>query len=84
MKRLTSRNYDGSVTKTGDTTIDAVLQSLACFEDLELSPAEIEELRIAVTDLEAQLENVQQPEESELEKYARKILADEGCNRKAS
>ena len=64
------RADDGSVTKTGDTTIDTVLQSLACFEDLELSPAEIEELRIAVTDLEAQLETVQKPEESELEKYA--------------
>lgn len=80
MKRLTSRNPDGSVSKATGAMIEAILQRLACFEDLDLSPKEIEELRIAVTDLEAQLENVRQPEESALEKYAKKILTDAGCN----
>lgn len=41
MERLTIRNSDGSVSQPTATTIEAVFQRLAAYEDTGLSPEEI-------------------------------------------
>lgn len=48
MDRLTIRNSDGSVSQPTSTTISAVFEKLAAYEDTGLEPADIEELLAAV------------------------------------
>lgn len=57
MKRLTIRNSDGSVSQPTDLTFEKALYRLAEYEDTELTPEEIEEMKIDLCDKQALLEN---------------------------
>jgi len=57
MKRLTIRNSDGTVSQPASTTVEDVFNRLADYEDTGVTPDEIEEMKIALCDKQAQLEN---------------------------
>ena len=46
MKRLTIRNSDGSVSQPTHSTFEKVFNRLAEYEDTEMTPEEIEEMKI--------------------------------------
>ncbi len=56
MERLTKRGTNG-VYFEAETTLQNVYDRLAAYENTELSPEEIEELKINATDMEARLDN---------------------------
>ncbi len=58
MKRLTIRNTDGTVSQPTDLAFEKALYRLAEYEDTELTPEEIEEMKIDLCDKQALLENI--------------------------
>lgn len=57
MKRLTIRNSDGTVSQPTGTAVEDVFYRLADYEDTEMTPEEIEEMKIDLCDKQALLEN---------------------------
>lgn len=57
MKRLTIRNSDGTVSQPTKTTVEETFYRLADYEDTELTPQEINEMKIELADKQAILEN---------------------------
>lgn len=57
MNRLTQRK-DGLIAMKANADAKRVTERLCEYEDLEMTPSEIEEMRLALCDLEAQLPNV--------------------------
>lgn len=57
MKRLTIRNSDGFVSQPTSTTIEDVFYKLAEYEDTEMDPSEIEQMKIDLCNAEVELLN---------------------------
>lgn len=77
MKRLTIRNSDGSVSQPTNTTIEDVFHKLAEYEDTEMTPEEVEQMKIDLCNAEAELLNepdIAQEYSVEITEYAQKVV----------
>ncbi len=59
MERITIRNSDGSVSQPTHTTFEKIFNRLAEYEDTEMTPDEIEEMKIDLCSAESELLNEQ-------------------------